>query len=93
MGSIANGDEIGKISKLDDRSTEITQFQQESKMIKKKKNSLGEVWDNDKIFNILLIGVQERHKPIDSRSQLTLKLNKGPQIQAQTVNQTPKIKV
>lgn len=37
MGSIANGDEIGKISKLDDRSTEITQFQQESKMIKKKK--------------------------------------------------------
>lgn len=37
MGSIANGDEIGKISKLDDRSMEITQFQQESKMIKKKK--------------------------------------------------------
>lgn len=35
MGSIANGDERGKISELDDRSMENTQFQQESKMIKK----------------------------------------------------------
>ena len=60
LNSRMKGMEGEKISELETRTIEITQSeQQRENRLKKKEQSLGDLWDHDKTSNIHVTGVPE----------------------------------